>query len=96
LGLRTNHGRPNLYTTISDMFPRNSIASLIGMGSMAGAIGSMLFQYLCGHILDLYGAGHAQAGYFLLFVYAAFAYLVAFGLQHLLAPKFEPLDLQTK
>jgi ACS family hexuronate transporter-like MFS transporter len=55
----------------------------------------MLFQYLCGHILDIYGADHATDGYFLLYAYAAFAYLIAFGLQHLLAPKFEPLNLQT-
>lgn len=79
----------NLFTTVSDMFPRNSIASLIGVGSMAGALGSMLFQYYCGHILDIYGVDHAEAGYFLLFTYSAFAYLIAFGLQHLLAPKFE-------
>ena len=84
----------NLYTTVSDMFPRNTIASIIGIGSMAGAIGSMLFQYLCGHILDIYGVAHAQAGYFVLFAYAAFAYLIAFGLQHLLAPKFEPIQLE--
>ncbi len=86
----------NLYTTVSDMFPRNTIGTLIGMGSMAGAIGSMLFQYFCGHILDVYGVDHAQAGYFLLFTYAAFAYLIAFGLQHLLATKFEPLDLHKR
>ena len=86
----------NLYTTVSDMFPRNTIGTLIGMGSMAGAVGSMLFQYFCGHILDIYGPDHAQAGYFLLFTYAAFAYLIAFGLQHLLAPKFEPVDLHKK
>jgi len=86
----------NLYTTVSDMFPRNTIGTLIGMGSMAGAVGNMLFQYFCGHILDIYGPDHAQAGYFLLFTYAAFAYLIAFGLQHLLAPKFEPVDLHKK
>ncbi len=84
----------NLYTTVSDMFPRNSIASVIGIGSMAGAVGSMIFQYLCGHLLDFYGVGHAQDGYFLLFCYAAFAYLIAFGLQHLLAPKFAPISLK--
>ena len=86
----------NLFTTVSDMFPRNVIGSVIGMGSMAGAFGSMLFQYFCGHILDIYGPDHAQAGYFLLFTYAASAYLIAFGFQHLLAPKFEPLNLHAK
>jgi ACS family hexuronate transporter-like MFS transporter len=84
----------NLFTTVSDMFPRNTIASLIGMGTMSGAVGSMIFQHVCGHVLDVSGTGHAQAGYFLLFSYVAFAYLIAFGLQHLLAPKFEPLTLR--
>jgi ACS family hexuronate transporter-like MFS transporter len=86
----------NLFTTVSDMFPRNTIGSLIGMGTMAGGVGSMLFQHICGHVLDVSGAGHARAGYFVLFAYAAFAYLIAFGLQHLLAPKFEPLNLHSK
>ncbi len=76
------------------MFPRQAVASLVGMGSTAGALGSMLFQYLCGHILEIAGVDHAASGYFLLFLYAAFAYLMAFGLQHLLAPRFEPLNLE--
>jgi ACS family hexuronate transporter-like MFS transporter len=84
----------NLYTTVSDMFPRNSIGSVVGIGSMAGAVGSMIFQYFCGHILEIYGPAHAQDGYFVLFGYAAFAYLAAFGLQHLLAPKFAPISLK--
>jgi ACS family hexuronate transporter-like MFS transporter len=83
----------NLFTTVSDMFPRNSVGSVVGIGSTAGAVGGMLFQWFCGHILDIYGAGHAQDGYFLLFCFAAFAYLIAFGLQHLLAPKFAPISL---
>jgi ACS family hexuronate transporter-like MFS transporter len=86
----------NLFTTVSDMFPRKAIGTLVGMGSMAGAVGSMLFQFFCGHILDLYGPAHAQAGYFLLFAYAASAYLIAFGLNNLLAPSYKPLDLEVK
>jgi ACS family hexuronate transporter-like MFS transporter len=83
----------NLFTTVSDMFPRNTVASVVGMGTMAGGLGAMLFQHFCGHVLDNYGASQAQAGYALLFGYSAFAYLIAFGLQHLLAPKFEPFNL---
>ena len=82
----------NLYTTVSDMFPRPSVASVVGIGSTAGAVGSMGFIYLCGHLLDFYGAVHAATGYALLFGYAAGAYLVAFGLQHLLAPRFAPIE----
>jgi ACS family hexuronate transporter-like MFS transporter len=86
----------NLFTTVSDMFPRKAIGTLIGIGSMTGAVGSMLFQFFCGHILDLYGPEHANAGYFLLFAYAASAYLIAFGLNNLLAPSYKPLDLDAK
>jgi len=86
----------NLFTTISDMFPRNTIGSLVGMGTMAGGLGSMLFIHICGQVLDASGAGQEQAVYRPLFAFAAFAYLVAFGLQHLLAPKFEPLNLHEK
>ena len=75
------------------MFPRQSIGSVVGMGGTAGAIGSVLFQYACGHILELYGSKHAAGGFSLLFGYAALAYLIAFGFQHLLAPKFEPVAL---
>jgi ACS family hexuronate transporter-like MFS transporter len=86
----------NLFTTVSDMFPRQSIGSVVGMGGTAGAIGSVLFQYACGHILELYGSNHAERGFSLLFGYAALAYLIAFGFQHLLAPKFEPVALHTR
>jgi ACS family hexuronate transporter-like MFS transporter len=83
----------NLFTTVSDMFPRKAIGTLVGMGSMAGALGSMLFQFFCGHILDLYGPEHASSGYFLLFIYAASAYLVAFFVNNLLAPSFRPVQI---
>lgn len=86
----------NLFTTVSDMFPRSTIATIIGMGSMAGAVGSMIFQYFCGRILQSYGVANAGSGYFLLFAYAASAYLVAFFLNHLLAPNYRPVDMEEK
>ena len=86
----------NLFTTVSDMFPRNSVASVIGLGTMAGGTGSMLFQYFCGYLRDSYGAENAGSAYFILFAFAASAYLIAFGLQHLLAPKFTPVTLKVE
>ena len=84
----------NLFTTVSDMFPKHAVASVIGMGGMAGATGGMLFPYYCGKLLDKFTAvGNVTGGYLVLFSICAFAYLVAFAVQHLLAPRFEPFKL---
>lgn len=83
----------NLYTTVSDMFPKNAVASLIGIGGTAGSIGGMIFPIVAGRMLDHFKALHnVTAGYAILFTICAFAYLLAFGLNHLLAPRFEPVS----
>jgi ACS family hexuronate transporter-like MFS transporter len=81
-----------LFTTVSDMFPNRAVASVVGIGSMAGCVGSICFQLFCGHILDNYGAAGAHQSYALLFGYCSGAYLVAFVLHHLLVPKFKMVD----
>jgi len=78
----------NLYTSVSDMFPNRAVASVTGIGSMAGSIGGILFPIIAGILLDRMGAG----GYGFLFAYCAAAYLVAFALNHLLAPRFAPVE----
>lgn len=83
----------NLFTTVSDMFPRRAIATIIGIGSTAGALGGMLFQYCCGSLLDHYGPDHAGTGYLVLFAYAAFAYLTAYFFNNLLAKNYQPIPL---
>jgi ACS family hexuronate transporter-like MFS transporter len=83
----------NLYSTASDMFPNYAVASLIGLGSAAGSIGGMIFPIVCGLLLDKFtAAGNVTGGYTILFLICAFAYLVAFVLNHLCAPKFEELS----
>jgi len=83
-----------LFTTVSDMFPKPAIASLIGMGGMAGAVGGILFPIYCGWILDKFTAAHnVTGGYAALFPICALAYLVAFGIHHLLAPRFELIKM---
>jgi ACS family hexuronate transporter-like MFS transporter len=82
----------NLYTTVSDMFPKNAVASVTGLGGMAGSLGGMMFPVLTGKLLDAFkAANNGTAGYQVLFGICAGAYLVAFGLNHLLAPRFEPI-----
>jgi ACS family hexuronate transporter-like MFS transporter len=78
----------NLFTTVSDMFPKKAVGSVVGIGGMAGAIGGMLFPIVTGILLDQF-KGNETAGYAMLFTFCASAYLLAFGISHLLAPKFE-------
>ena len=84
----------NLYTTVSDMFPKHAIASVIGIGGMAGSVGGILFPIYSGKLLDRFtAAGNVTAGYAILFGICACAYLLTFALHHLLAPKFEQVKL---
>ncbi|MGD0350159.1 MAG: MFS transporter [Verrucomicrobiota bacterium] len=85
----------NLFTTVSDMFPKRAVASVVGIGGMAGSIGGFLFPIFTGAMLDHFKAGgNITAGYAILFGICAAAYLVAFGLNHVLAPKFELVEIK--
>ncbi len=85
----------NLFTTVSDTFPKQAIASIIGIGGLAGAAGGMLFPIFCGKVLDEYkAAGNETQAYGHLLHILAFAYVVTFAIHHLLAPKFEPAKMK--
>jgi ACS family hexuronate transporter-like MFS transporter len=77
----------NLYTLTSDMFPARAVASVVGIGGMAGAIGGMLIAQVVGHALQWTGS------YMIPFVMAGSAYLIALFLIHTLAPKLEPATI---
>jgi ACS family hexuronate transporter-like MFS transporter len=82
----------SLYSTASDMFPKHAVASIIGLGSAAGSTAGMIFPIVTGLLLDKFTAqGNVTGGYTILFLICAFAYLVAFALNHLCAPRFEEL-----
>jgi MFS transporter, ACS family, hexuronate transporter len=84
----------NLFTTVSDMFPKRAVASVVGIGGMAGSIGGIIFPIFAGKLLDHFqAAGNVTAGYAILFVVCGSAYLLAFGLGHLLARRFEPVAI---
>jgi ACS family hexuronate transporter-like MFS transporter len=84
----------NLFTTVSDMFPKRAVASVVGIGGMAGSLGGFFFPIYAGKLLDKFQAsGNITAGYAILFAICGSAYLVAFVVNHLLAPKFEPIDI---
>lgn len=77
----------NIFTTASDMFPKQAVGSVVGIGGMAGAIGGMFIAKLVAYILDKTGS------YVPIFAIAASAYLIALLVIHLLAPKLEPAKL---
>lgn len=76
----------NIFTLASDMFPKRTLGSVVGIGSMFGAIGGVLFAASTGII-------RVKFGYVPLFAIAGSAYLIALVVIHLLSPKLEPAKL---
>lgn len=84
----------NMFTTVSDMFPKNAVASVTGIGGMAGAIGGILIARAAGLLLQHYSAlGKIEQGYGILFIICGSAYLIAWTIMHLLAPEFKQIEL---
>jgi ACS family hexuronate transporter-like MFS transporter len=77
----------NMYTLASDMFPKTNVGSVVGIGSMFGAIGGVLFAASTGII-------RVKFGYIPLFAIAGSAYLIALVLIHLLAPRLDKAELK--
>ena len=79
----------NLYTIVSDTFPREAVGSVIGIGGFGGAVGGMLIATFTGFVLQFTGS------YVPMFVIAGCAYLIALLIIHLLVPRLEPANLDT-
>lgn len=71
----------NLFTLSSDMFPKSAVASVVGIGGMAGAIGGFILQIATGYIVN------ATNSYLPLFILASSAYLIAWIVIQLLVPR---------
>ncbi|HEX2093131.1 MAG TPA: MFS transporter [Longimicrobiaceae bacterium] len=78
----------NLFTTASDMFPRRAVASVVGLGGFAGAMGGVLFQRLTGRILETTGSNYS-----IIFVMCGLAYVTALLVIHLLVPRLQPAQI---
>ena len=82
----------NIFTTVSDMFPKKAVASVTGIGGMAGAVGGILIARAAGLLLKHYTElGKVEVGYGLLFVVCGSAYLTAWVMMHLLVPTFRKI-----
>ncbi|MBQ0077588.1 MAG: MFS transporter [Bacteroidales bacterium] len=94
----------NLFSTIGDMFPKSTIATVTGIGAMAGGVGSMFIQKIAGNLFTYAeNAGSAfrflgfegkPAGYFVMFCFCGVAYIIAWSIMKTLAPKYKPIELK--
>jgi ACS family hexuronate transporter-like MFS transporter len=85
----------NIFTTVSDMFPKKAVASVTGIGGMAGAVGGILIARVAGLLLKHFAAlGKTELGYGILFIICGSAYVVAWIIMHLLVPKFQQIQLK--
>jgi ACS family hexuronate transporter-like MFS transporter len=84
----------NIFTTVSDMFPKKAVASVTGIGGFSGSIGGILVAMLAGTVLEIAkAAGHVQTGYTTLFLISGSAYIVAWVIFNLVAPKMKKVEL---
>jgi len=92
----------NIFSTTGDMFPKYAIATITGIGAMAGGIGSFLINKGSGVLFDFAAAqGEAfsfmgftgkPAGYMIVFCICAVAYLIGWSVMKLLVPKHKPIE----
>jgi len=76
----------NLFTTVSDMFPKNAVGSVTGIGGMAGGLGGVIIQRLSG-ILNTAYHSHPQIAYLIMFTISALAYIIAWTIIRILTRK---------
>ncbi len=91
----------NLFSTIGDMFPKSAIATVTGIGAMAGGVGSMFIQKIAGRLFTwseqmgdaftFLGFSGKPAGYFIMFCFCGIAYLLAWSIMKALVPKYKPV-----
>lgn len=91
----------NIFSTVGDMLPKSSIATITGIGGMAGGLGSMFLQKVASELfvyseqvnLSFLGFSGKPAGYFIIFCFCATAYLIGWCIMKALVPKYKVVTL---
>ncbi|HLV70676.1 MAG TPA: MFS transporter, partial [Xanthomarina sp.] len=84
----------NIFTIVSDMFPKKAVSTVVGIGGMSGSIASTLFPVFVGTLLAYYkGLGNITAGYNILFIISGCAYFLAWIIIQLLTRRMKPIEL---
>ncbi|WP_397453301.1 MFS transporter [Pseudomonas sp. NA-150] len=82
----------NIFTTVSDMFPKKAVGSVVGIGGMAGGFGGVVLTKIGGWVFDHYKLiGDIRTGYMIMFAVCAVAYLVAWSVMKLLVPRHKQI-----
>lgn len=89
----------NIFSTVGDMFPKSAIATITGIGGLAGGLGSVAINYGSGMLFDfarvtnmkLMGFEGVEAGYLIVFSICAVAYLIGWGVMKALVPHYKPI-----
>src|SRR3954453_16769767 len=76
-----------LFTTVSDMFPRFGVGSVVGIGGAAGGLGGVLVQKAAGYVVTW------THSYLLMFLFCGCAYVIALAIMHLMSPRLAPAEL---
>ncbi|WP_029282312.1 MFS transporter [Pedobacter sp. R20-19] len=92
----------NIFSTVGDMFPKKAIATITGIGGMAGGIGSfiinkgsgLLFDYTGKNQIVFMGFKGEEAGYFIIFSICAVCYLIGWTVMKTLVPKYKVIELK--
>ena len=84
----------NIFTTVSDMFPKHTVGTVTGIGGMFGALGGILLSLLVQKNLFVYyrGIGKIEIAYYIMFAVCALSYLLAWVIMHLLVPKVNVIE----
>ncbi|MFT3705190.1 MAG: hypothetical protein QM802_22680 [Agriterribacter sp.] len=84
----------NIFAIVPDMFPKKAVSSVVGLGGMTGAIGSVLFPMFIGFILDAYkNAGNIVAGYNIIFLICGSSFMLAWVVIHFIIPRMEKANI---
>lgn len=84
----------NIFTTVSDMFPKHTVGSVTGIGGMFGAIGGILLSLLVQKNLFVHyrAIGKIEIAYYIMFAVCALSYLLAWLIMHILVPKVNVIE----
>lgn len=85
----------NIFTTVSDMFPKKAVGSVVGIGGMFGGLGGIFLSLFVQKNMFVYyrSIGEIETAYYIMFIICGSAYLIAWSIMHFLVPKMERVNV---